>query len=114
MDTMKEYRIMRRIMFNWMHLGVRMTFETWRVWTRRNVYWRRHHAMEEENQRALDRAALNAEAIFQRAEFEKWNQKVDPFSDLPYWEHCETSEVRWDAPVLEECEYIPRVPRNRA
>ncbi|GBG33680.1 Leucine-rich repeat-containing protein 40 [Hondaea fermentalgiana] len=113
LETRREYRVMRRIMFNWMHLGVRMTFESWREHTRRTVYWRKYLAMERDNQRQLDEAAKDAEKIFQAAEYAKWTERIDPFSDLPYWEHCETFEVRHDPPVLEECDYVPRVPMRR-
>ena len=60
---------------------------------------------------ALKAAAVEAEGVYRRAEFLKWEEKVNPLTDIPYWQHRETLQVLDEPPREEDCEYVPRRPR---
>lgn len=101
-----EFKISRRIMHNWLNLLIRSTFHSWVDFTEVSVKWKRRKArleaeialVEQENERVTEQ--------YIKMERAKWERKIDPYSDQPYWQHAETQEVVWEEPVVTE--YIPR------
>uniref|UniRef100_A0A7S2RM09 WW domain-containing protein n=1 Tax=Mucochytrium quahogii TaxID=96639 RepID=A0A7S2RM09_9STRA len=108
LEIRDEFRITRKIMYNWMNLNVKMTFFAWRVMARRQIYWRRHFEIEEESQRMLDDQAAEVDAFYKQLERDKWEEFVDPFSDKTFWKHNETQEVVWVEPQLQDMIFVPR------
>ena len=108
-NTRREYGITRRILFNWMNLNVRTIFFTWRTWTQKRMFWKRRDTVRSNQLEELVEASGVVDRLYMEEEQKKWLMCIDPFTDVEYWQHCETGQIKNEQPALEDCFFIPRV-----
>jgi hypothetical protein len=111
--ALEEHIVLRRVMALWLGVGMRETFAEWKLWTKQRIKQRRKDARQAVRQAWHDFEAANVGVVMAEWRRDKWKERWDDYNDITFWEHCETHEVRYERPVMQEflqAGYVPPVP----
>jgi Leucine-rich repeat (LRR) protein len=106
--ALARHDTMFRVMDSWQQCGLKAVFLAWKQLARtlRERTDRSKAVAAMQAQVGRDGAAATRE--LQDAELAKWEETVDPFTDLVGWRHCETGEWRPSKPSREEVAFYCR------
>ena len=110
----REHEVMMKIMLRWQRLGLYTMFDHWATLVDDKKEYLEHMRLQEIEAKQLREEEAIALHELKVAELNKWVEKFDEWTDLPYWEHSETGQTTYDQPTLETVNFQARIPGSNA
>jgi hypothetical protein len=104
----REFRILNAVMASWSGQGIKTCFEAWAGWTKETIVNRAKSKVDKARNDALEEQAKQAQNVLLSHEVAKWKKKTEQFTNVVYYQHCETDERRETRPTIDEVEFVPR------